>query len=205
MFTKLIKQRKKFLLKYSQNFSQNKSKGLLWDEGEEKTIVDSMIRVDHAGEYGACRICKGQLSILKDDPTVQEIYEQEKEHLEKFNQLISERRVRPTVFQPLWKVGGYFLGASSSILGREAAMACHKAVETVISSHYEDQLRKIHNMEKTSQDLDLRASIRKFRDDEIHHHDLSVEHKADQAPAYDILYESIKMTCNVAIWVSKRF
>lgn len=204
MFKHLIKQ-KPLWKKYSKNFIQNKSKGALWDTHPEKSIVDSMIRVDHAGEFGACIICKGQLSILNNDSTILEIHEQEKEHLEKFNQLINEKRVRPTVLQPIWKVGGFLLGASTSLLGRESAMACHKAVETVISEHYEDQLRKIHHLERTSKDMDLRSSIRKFRDDEIHHHDLSVEQKAEEAPGYNILYESIKMTCNVAIWISKRF
>ena len=39
---------------------------------------------------------------------------------------------------PIWAVGGFFLGASSALIGRDAAMAC-LAVEEVIDKHYEDQ------------------------------------------------------------------
>lgn len=36
--------------------------------------------------------------------------EQEQEHLETFNKLIVEKRVRPTALLPLWNVAGFALG-----------------------------------------------------------------------------------------------
>lgn len=36
--------------------------------------------------------------------------EQEQEHLEAFNKLIVEKRVRPTALLPLWNVAGFALG-----------------------------------------------------------------------------------------------
>ena len=38
------------------------------------------------------------------------MWDQEKEHLQKFEQIIAERRVRPTLLVPLWNVAGYVLG-----------------------------------------------------------------------------------------------
>ena len=41
------------------------------------------------------------------------MWDQEKEHLKKFEQIVTERRVRPTVLVPLWDVAGYVLGRYS--------------------------------------------------------------------------------------------
>jgi 3-demethoxyubiquinol 3-hydroxylase len=207
MFCKVLKTQKKFqkLLKFSNlKYSNQIEKGRLYDNSEERKLIDEMIRVNHAGELGAVTICKGQLSILKDDPAIKEILKEEQEHYETFNKMISERRVRPTLMHPIWNTFGYLVGAGTALMGREAAMACHKAVESVISAHYEDQLREIYKMEKYSKDEELRKVIRKFRDDELHHYDISVENNAENAPFYQVLHDGIKIGCNVAIWISKK-
>ena len=41
---------------------------------------------------------------------VQHMWEQEKEHLELFRDLVERRRVRPSAFMPLWDILGYVLG-----------------------------------------------------------------------------------------------
>jgi len=41
-------------------------------------------------------------------------------------------RVRPTVLDPIWRVIAFGLGASTALMGKETAMACTEAVETVI-------------------------------------------------------------------------
>lgn len=38
------------------------------------------------------------------------MWDQEKNHLQKFEQIIAERRVRPTALVPLWNIAGYVLG-----------------------------------------------------------------------------------------------
>ena len=71
------------------------------------------------------------------------MWDQEKEHLAKFNELLPAYRVRPSALRPLWDVSGFALGAGTALLGREAAMACTVAVETVIGEHYNDQIRDL--------------------------------------------------------------
>ncbi|CAI8024795.1 5-demethoxyubiquinone hydroxylase, mitochondrial (Fragment) [Geodia barretti] len=68
---------------------------------------------------------------------------QERTHLELFDNLMSRRRVRPTLFLPLWDVAGFILGAGSAALGKEAAMACTVAVEEAVVEHYNSQLREL--------------------------------------------------------------
>lgn len=40
----------------------------------------------------------------------QHMWDQEKIHLEKFNEILGEHRVRPTLLLPLWNVAGFALG-----------------------------------------------------------------------------------------------
>src|ERR1700760_1728865 len=89
------------------------------------TDIDSMIRVDHAGEYGAVRIYEGQLAVLKgraSADTIKHMAEQEQRHLKTFDRLVNERRVRPTALEPVWRGGGFAPGAGPAPLGGEGAL-----------------------------------------------------------------------------------
>lgn len=46
-------------------------------------------------------------------PKIQEMWEQEKYHKAKFEELISTYRVRPSLLNPLWKAAGFALGAGN--------------------------------------------------------------------------------------------
>ncbi len=61
---------------------------------------------------------------------------QEQRHLKRFDELMAERRVRPTALQPLWNVAGFGLGAATALMSEKAALACTDAVETEIDRHY---------------------------------------------------------------------
>jgi len=173
-------------------------------------IYDRFIRVDHAGEFGANRIYAGQLAVLgKTDvaPLIEHMWEQEKEHLRRFEELIGEYRVRPTVLHPFWNVAGYALGAGTAMLGKEAAMACTVAVEESITDHYNEQLRELLKLYEESNDErhnELMKIIAKFRDEEMEHHDTGLEHDAEQAPGFMLIKASIQTGCKAAIWLSER-
>ena len=99
--------------------------------------------------------------------TIKHMADQEQEHIDKFNELIVEHRIRPTALLPLWNVAGFALGASTALLGEKAAMACTVAVEKVIGEHYQEQIELLKDDHK-----DLKKTISKFRDDELEHHDI---------------------------------
>ena len=101
-----------------------------------------MIRVDHAGEYGAVRIYEGQLAVLKrrkgaaaSVETIAHMAEQEQRHLKAFDTLVNERRVRPTALEPVWRIAG-LRWARPPPPWAKAAFACTAAVEEVIDEHY---------------------------------------------------------------------
>lgn len=165
-------------------------------------LVESMIRVNQAGEYGAMRIYAGQLAVLRHGAASEKIKEmaaQEREHLDAFNKLAAERRVRPTALEPLWHLAGFALGAATALMGEKAAMACTVAVEEVIEEHYADQAAKLGEDEAP-----LRETIQKFRADELEHRDTAVAHHARETPGYELLASAIKAGSRLAIWLSTR-
>jgi len=173
-----------------------------------RDIQDRMIRVDHAGEYGANRIYAGQMAVLgrtKSGPLIQHMWDQEKEHLRIFETLLPKYRARPTILLPFWNVAGYVLGAGTALLGEKAAMACTVAVEASITEHYNNQIRELMTQSKTPEEnQELLAKIKKCRDEEQEHHDTGLANDAEQAPVYGLLTGVIKTGCKTAIWLSER-
>ncbi|MFT5486036.1 MAG: ubiquinone biosynthesis monooxygenase Coq7 [Paracoccaceae bacterium] len=176
--------------------------GILPGDISAGQMVERIVRVDHAGEYGAVRIYQGQLSVLGNSPAgdvIREMAEKEHEHLAEFDTLIAERRVRPTALMPVWHVAGYALGAATAMMGERAAMACTAAIEEVIDEHYAEQAATLGDDE-----ADLRATIEKFREDELEHRETALEHDAELAPGYEVLSTTIKKGSRLAIWLSQR-
>ena len=165
-------------------------------------LIDRVIRVDQAGEYGARRIYEGQLAVLPPGPdrtAVEHMAKQERRHLEAFERMLAERRVRPTALQPLWHVAGFALGAATALLGPKAAMACTVAVEEVIDEHYRRQIAALPDGE-----AELKAAIETFRGEEVEHRDIGLAHGAEQALAYPLLTKAIKAGSRLAIWAAER-
>lgn len=165
--------------------------------------ISRIIRVNQAGEHGATRIYAGQIAVLKNStigPTLKEMEAQETEHLKVFNDLAVENSVSPTIFQPLWHVGGYFLGATTAFLGEKAAHACTIAVEEVIAEHYQEQLNDLSD----SQHSTLKDTISRIREEEIAHKEHAIIEGGLEAPAYEAMTSAIKLICKTAIWLSKR-
>jgi ubiquinone biosynthesis monooxygenase Coq7 len=167
-----------------------------------ETRVHRMIRVDHAGEYGAARIYAGQLAVLgRGDtaPLLRHMRDQEQAHLDTFNAMIGERRVRPTVLLPLWHVAGFALGAATAVLGSRAAMACTVAVEETIDAHYTAQIDRLPDSEAP-----LRETLEKYRGEEREHRDIGLANEAERAPGYRIMSAAIRAGCRLAIRLSER-
>ncbi|MET0270456.1 MAG: demethoxyubiquinone hydroxylase family protein [Sphingomonas sp.] len=163
----------------------------------------TMLRVDQAGEYGATRIYAGQLAVMGDHtPAARAIAGmllQEERHRAFLDAMLVERRVRPTLLQPIWNVAGFALGAATALIGPKAAMACTAAVETEIDRHYADQRVAIGDG-----DPPLADAIAEFQAEEVEHRDTAIAAGAEQAVAYPLLAGVIRLGCRVAIAVSKR-
>ena len=164
--------------------------------------IDAMIRVDHAGEYGAVRIYQGQLAVLKHGAaadTIRHMAAQEERHLKAFDKLVNERKVRPTALEPVWRVAGFALGAATALMGGKAAFACTAAVEEAIDEHYAAQIAALGD-----NDPALKKTVEEFRADEAEHRQTALDNGAEQAPGYGLMRQAIKAGCRVAIKLSEK-
>jgi len=168
--------------------------------------IEAMIRVDHAGEFGALRIYAGQLFVLAnkagaeaDVEAIRHMAAQEQKHFDAFDAMVKERGVRPTALEPIWHAAGFALGAATALLGTKAAMACTVAVEDVIDEHYSGQIERLGAREP-----ELKNTICEFHAEECAHRDAALERGAPQAPGYPLLSAAIRLSCRMAIALSHR-
>jgi len=172
----------------------------------DQKILEEIIRVDHAGERGAIKIYEGQLlalNTIREDKNlkriIEEMKEQEKEHLEYFEKEIQKRNMKATYMLPLWDLMGISLGFGSALLGKKATMLCTASVEEVIENHYENQLSKIGEDEK-----DLKTKIEKFKGDEVNHKNTAYESGATKSGLYSIMDKIIRTGSKIAITISEK-
>lgn len=175
-------------------------------QGALKTRLSEILRVDQAGELAAVHIYRGQAAVMRNAPGRERIAEQLREmegheqvHLSRFNELLTERGVRPTLMSPIWRAAAFALGAGTALMGDKAAHACTEAVESVIEKHYAGQIAELRD-----RDPELAAELSQFRDDELAHRDLAVEEGARDAPGYPLLSAVIQAGCRAAIKISEK-
>jgi ubiquinone biosynthesis monooxygenase Coq7 len=173
--------------------------------GAVRARLAEILRVDQAGELAAVHIYRGQRAVfdrteharMADQLADMEAHEQA--HLARFDTLLSERQVRPTLLAPVWRAAGFALGAGTALMGEKAAHACTEAVETVIGEHYAGQVAELGQREP-----ELAAELAHFRDEELAHRDTAIEGGAREAPGYALLSAVIRTGCRAAIRISEK-
>ena len=175
-------------------------------DGAARARLAEILRVDHAGELGAVHIYRGQRAVFEASPRhtvfatrLGELEAHEARHLARFEALLAERRVRPTLLAPVWRAAGFALGAATALMGERATHACTEAVEAVIEGHYAGQ-----TAEMRERDPALAAELAAFREEELAHRDEAVSQGARQAPGHGLLSAVIQAGCRAAIKVSER-
>lgn len=185
-----------------------------------KQRLHSMLRVDHAGEMGACQIYRGQqtAATIRSYPSATKaeiitMLDQEQQHYTYFSQQIIQHRSRPSFLAPAWKAGGRLMGLLSGLLGPDKAMNCTVAVESVIDQHYRDQLHQldiiltseIAPISPTDRTYlqQLKTKLEQFRLEEVEHLATAVKHN-NSYPAAKNDSKLVRIISIAAIWVAKR-
>ena len=173
----------------------------------KEKIIKQMLRVNHAGEYGAFCIYNSQLKYFKNDPEYRDIIDSmkkhEEEHLKFFAEKLLQYNISPTIMIPLWDIFSRLLGFTTARLGKKAAMLCTVAVEEVIEEHYKSQLDMLNKFEYDSEIEPLKDAINKFREEELEHHKIGIENNALDCNYKTTLTIMIKTFCRIAIFISK--
>jgi 3-demethoxyubiquinol 3-hydroxylase len=166
--------------------------------------IKEILMVNHAGEFGAQRIYQGQLAFTKshsDKRIIKHMLEQELGHLNYFENEIKSGKSKPTFLLPLWSILGYGLGALSAVVGPKTSMLVTESIEEVIVNHYQEQ---IDYLEAEGNDIQLLMKIKQFKQEEAEHIEIALTNDSKNAMLYDILSKSVKIMCNLAIYLSKR-
>jgi 3-demethoxyubiquinol 3-hydroxylase len=135
----------------------------------EALTVARIVRVNHAGEYGAIRIYRAQISLARRlYPDIAhdlgEMLDHEIRHCTIFSAAMPARHSRPCRLISLWSTGGALLGFLTALTGRQGIWTCTAAVEAAVHRHLDDQLGFL-----ATRDRDLHDAIRNIRVEELSH------------------------------------
>lgn len=168
----------------------------------ERLTVARILKVNHAGEYGAIRIYRAQIFIarrLYPDvvPFLEETLSHEINHCSLFLGAMPGRHARPCRIMALWGNGGLILGLLTALLGRQGIWICTAAVEAAVHRHLEDQLLFLQN-----RDSNLYSLIKAIQGEELMHLSHAEERIAARTFWPRLLNASISMSTDIAIWLS---
>lgn len=167
-------------------------------------MAGRMIKVNHAGEFGAVNIYRaqiliGRLTAPRLIPTLQEFLAHERRHLHTFGQVLQHTQIARCRSYWLCGIGGYMLGLVTGLLGRSGIMACTAAVETVVTRHLEQQLEQLkHIGDSTAHD-----AVASILEDERSHQAAGIN-----AARHSRLYRPVSVVVSGAtscvIWLGMR-
>jgi ubiquinone biosynthesis monooxygenase Coq7 len=130
--------------------------------------IARIVRVNHAGEYGAIRIYSAQIAISTRlypaiAPALAEMLEHENRHCRLFFDAMPARRSRPCRIMSLWSWGGALVGLITALMGRQAIWICTAAVEAAVRRHLDDQLHFLKGRDEALAGIILRSVRRSWR------------------------------------------
>lgn len=168
----------------------------------EALTIARIVKVNHAGEYGAIRIYTAQIGVarrLYPDvvPALTDMLEHEKRHCAAFRSAMAERNSRPCRIMQLWSWGGWLLGFLTALTGRRNIWICTAAVEAAVHRHLDDQLHFLSN-----RDIELHGIIHSIREEELSHLHHAEAQIAGPSAAQRFLRRLISDVTDVVIWLS---
>lgn len=168
----------------------------------ERRTTARILRVNHAGEYGAVRIYRAQVWVARRlYPDVvdflQETLRHEVQHCSRFLDAMEARSVRPCRVMSLWGSGGLALGFLTALLGRQGIWICTAAVESAVHRHLDDQLFYLRG-----RDAELYALIRAIQREELAHLNHAQERIATDAGWARVLRSLVSGCTDAVIWLS---
>lgn len=159
---------------------------------DSKSKLDTpkkIIKVNHAGEFGAVNIYRSQLFIarifMKDlVPMIEEFLSDELRHLDIFWKEIQRRNGVKCKSYWLCGLGGYFMGFISALLGRRGIMACTWAVENTVVNHLHNQIIYLRGKE----DIEALETVEAILQDEQNHRDVGFQ----EGGAGNVFYQPLR-------------
>ena len=168
----------------------------------ERLTVARILKVNHAGEYGAIRIYRGQIWVARRRcpeavSFLEETLGHEIKHCALFLSAMPARAARPCRIMGLWGNGGLLLGFLTALLGRQGIWICTAAVEAAVHRHMAEQLLFLRG-----RDRELFSIIADIQDEELMHLRHARERIVTATTSARLLDAFIGWATDVAIWLS---
>jgi len=164
--------------------------------------IARIVKVNHAGEFGAIRIYSAQLMVSRwfspgRRPALSEMLRHERNHCAIFRAAMTSRNSRPCRVMHFWSYGGWMLGFLTACLGRQGIWACTAAVEAAVHRHLDDQLHFLQD-----RDVELHRIILSIRTEELAHLRHAEEQLHSPGAMLEALRRLIGLTTDGLIWLS---
>jgi len=163
-----------------------------------------VLKVNHAGEFGAIAIYSGQIAIARlvaRDlvPELIEFRSHEQRHRDIFGAELARRGRRRCRSYWLCGFGGLVLGLMTGVLGRSAISATTVAVESVVLRHLEHQLDMLRGSDSAAVE-----AISAIVEEERAHHDQAALHVDEGGLLYRVLRPVVSMATESVIWLGMK-
>jgi 3-demethoxyubiquinol 3-hydroxylase len=163
-----------------------------------------ILKVDHAGEFGAICIYTGQIAMARLTARslvgeLREFREHERGHRRIFQAELQRRGVPRCRSYWLCGTGGLVLGVVTGLFGRAAISATTVAVEAVVLRHLEHQLSEL-----VGSDPAAARAIGTIVDEERLHHDTASSHVPAGGFWHRVLTPLVSASTEAVIWLGMR-
>lgn len=171
-------------------------------DARDRLTIARILKVNHAGEYGAIRIYRAQIWVARwrapdAVPFLEETLAHEIEHCALFLGAMPQRQARPCRIMALWGNGGYVLGFVTALTGRQGIWICTAAVESAVHRHLDDQLHFLRD-----RDPEMFDAIKAIQDEELGHLNHAEERIVLRGWWARFLRRAIWVTTDTVIWLS---
>jgi ubiquinone biosynthesis monooxygenase Coq7 len=134
---------------------------------DERRRAAALMRVNHAGEIAAQALYHGQAMAARSDATRKMLLDaarEETDHLAWCESRLKELESRPSLLNPLWYAGSFFIGALAALAGDRASLGFVVETERQVEGHLDEHLGRL-----PAADLRSRAIVQQMRADEAAH------------------------------------
>jgi ubiquinone biosynthesis monooxygenase Coq7 len=170
----------------------------------ERGTCSRIIKVNHAGEFGAVNIYRAQFMVAHFIvpslvPQIEVFLAHEKRHLSTFAEILRAREISRCKRYWFCGVGGLALGLLSSLFGRSGIMACTAAVETLVTGHLIKQLVFL----ESQGDRQAAAAVQSIVSEEEEHKAAGVAQGKD-GPLFKPLGAVVAAATSFVIWLGMK-
>jgi ubiquinone biosynthesis monooxygenase Coq7 len=134
---------------------------------DERRRAAALMRVNHAGEIAAQALYHGQAVAARSGATRKLLLDaarEETDHLAWCERRLKELDSRPSLLNPLWYAGSFFIGALAALAGDRASLGFVVETERQVEGHLDEHLGRL-----PAADLRSRAIVHQMRADEAAH------------------------------------